>query len=172
MGDLLRYALTHGSRDSVTLREEWEFVENYLAIERIRMGDRLCVVSEVASDALRHQVPPFCLQPLVENAIRHGLDAKPGGGTLSISITSEPDRLLLRVRDDGVGAEAPVAKPQTGIGLRALEKQLEVWDDGPGRLTVETRPGAGFAATVVLPIGNGAETTEPTGASGRNEVAS
>ncbi|NIR44669.1 MAG: hypothetical protein GWN99_10220 [Gemmatimonadetes bacterium] len=170
LGDLLRYALTHGSRASVPLREEWAFVENYLAIEQIRMGERLCVVTDVAADALRHQVPPFCLQPLVENAIRHGLDSRPDGGTLWISIDSEPDRLVLRVRDDGVGAETPVAKPQTGIGLRALEKQLEIWEDGPGRLTIDTRPGAGFTATVVLPTGNGAPNPEPTPASAESEV--
>lgn len=171
LGDLLRYALTNGSQDSVPLREEWAFVENYLAIERIRMGERLCVVSDVASDALRHQVPPFCLQPLVENAIRHGLDSRPDGGTLWIRIESQTDRLVLRVRDDGVGTELPVAEPQTGIGLRALEKQLEIWEEGSGRLTIDTSPGAGFTATVVLPTGNAAPNLEPRSSPEKSEVS-
>lgn len=156
LGELLRYALDHGARDQVLLREEWAFVENYLTIEQLRLGERLNVVRDVDPEALRRRVPPFCLQPLVENAIRHGLDPRPRGGTLEIRLAIECGRLALEVRDDGVGTRlSPESlsngEGSAGLGLRALDRRLAAWDDEmPGRLHIESTPGAGFVATVVF----------------------
>jgi two-component system LytT family sensor kinase len=157
LGELLRYALDQGRREQVLLRDEWRFVESYLAIEGIRLGERLCVQSDVDDAALGHAAPPFCLQPLVENAIRHGLDPKPPGGRLWIRLAREPDRLVLRVRDDGAGARLseeilPESVTGSGLGLRALQQRLDSWEDGPGRLEIESAPGEGFTATVTLPL--------------------
>jgi signal transduction histidine kinase len=159
LGALLRYSLDQGSQEQVPLRQEWAFVESYLAIEKIRLGGRLRVEFETEERALGVAVPPFCLQPLVENAIRHGLDPRPEGGTLWIRLAVESDELLLQVRDDGVGRRLEEPAPETngrgtGLGLRALQKRLENWEDAPGRLRIETAPGRGFTVTVTLPLGD------------------
>lgn len=158
LGELLRYALDHGSDEHVQLRDEWRFVENYLALERLRLGERLQLELSVDPEALARDVPPFCLQPLVENAIRHGLDPRPSGGTLSIRLVAESDRLILRVEDDGAGADLPEGAlpdttPGTGFGLRALAARLESWEEEPGEVRIETQPGRGFRAVVTVPSG-------------------
>lgn len=155
LGELLRYALDHGARDDVPLREEFAFVENYVAIESIRLGERLRVVRDVDDQALGLWVPPFCLQPLVENAIRHGLTPRPAGGTVWITIRLRDDVLSLAVRDDGAGADGSGERPVTGRGLSSLRQRVEAWDEGPGSLEVTTSPGGGFCATVRLPVDAG-----------------
>jgi LytS/YehU family sensor histidine kinase len=152
LGELLRYALDHGARDAVPLREEVAFVENYVAIEKIRLGERLRLVRDVDDRALSQWVPPFCLQPLVENAIRHGLTPRPAGGTVWITIRLQSGGLSLAVRDDGAGAADRGAGLGTGRGLGSLRQRVEAWEDGPGRLEVATSPGSGFCATVRLPV--------------------
>jgi signal transduction histidine kinase len=177
LGELLRYALDQGRRDQVLLREEWRFVESYLAIEGIRLGGRLCVQSDVDAAALELGVPPFCLQPLVENAIRHGLDPQPAGGRLCIQLARKPGRLILQVKDDGAGAQLaegalPGSVAGSGLGLRALQKRLEAWEDGPGRLDITTAPGEGFTATVTLPFSDGREPVEVVDTQSRSEPES
>jgi len=122
LGHLLRYSLDQGVQEQVSLRQEWEFMENFLAIESIRMGDRLRVQRETDRRAFDVPVPPFCLQPLVENAIRHGIDSRPEGGTLWLNVCVDADQLRLSVRDDGVGASwPPHSHKEGGLGLTALK---------------------------------------------------
>jgi sensor histidine kinase YesM len=150
LGELLRALLAIERREEVSLREELDLVESYIGIERARLGDRLCVEWEVASDVASAQVPPMLLQPLVENAIRHGVSRSPAGGRLTITARRQDTRLALEVRDDGPGPSVPHARAESGSGvglentrqrlthLYGDESRLELLRDGDWtRLVVE-----------------------------------
>jgi LytS/YehU family sensor histidine kinase len=145
LGESMRYLVDEGARDRVPLGAELRFVEDFLAIERVRYGDRLDVRMQIQPDALAFRVPPFCLQPLVENAIKHGIAPKSGGGTLLIDVGLQGDRLILRVSDDGVGADPGGLDGSKGFGLQALGARLKALG---GNLTFDTGIGRGFSATV------------------------
>jgi len=155
LGDLLRYALDGAESDEVQLSQEWEFTRNYLALEGLRLGTRLRLETEIDADALGSDVPSFVLQPLVENAIRHGIAPRPEGGTLSITILQRAEQLVLVVRDDGQGATAEQLANGRGVGLRVLRQRLETRFGDRARLEAVTAPGSGFTVTVTLPIGEG-----------------
>jgi LytS/YehU family sensor histidine kinase len=151
LGGLLRYALDEGFSDDVPLANEWEFVCDYLALESLRLGPRLCVQSELDEDALECLVPSFILQPLVENAVRHGLARRVQGGSLVIEASVKGDELLLRVRDDGRGASREETERTSGLGLRTLRQRLEARYNGSSRVEIVTAPGAGFEVIVAIP---------------------
>lgn len=153
LGDLLRYALDGAESDDVLLSQEWEFTKNYLGLEELRLGERLRVETSIDRDALDREVPSFVLQPLVENAIRHGIAPRPEGGRLGISIRQRNDHLLLEVTDDGQGAPTEYVVNGRGYGLRVLRQRLEARYGDHARVEVVTAPGSGFAVTVRLPTG-------------------
>lgn len=152
LGDLFRYALDRSGSDTVALADEWQFVEDYLAIEQLRLGERLRISTQVDEDVLEARVPPFCLQPLVENAIRHGLTPVPRGGTLRICAQAVNGNLVLEVTDDGAGMRADALATTEGFGLRAVREHVEQSVVGSGSLEIETTPGAGCCARVSLPL--------------------
>ena len=126
LGELLRALLAIEKREEVSLREEIELAEAYVGIEQARLGDRLEVRWDVADDVTSAQVPPMLLQPIVENAIRHGITRAPNAGTLVISAARSGSRLVLEVRDDGPG---PAASTETdnrggGLGLENTRRRL------------------------------------------------
>lgn len=145
LGELLRYALDEGAGDTVSLAEEWAFVRNYLALETLRLGPRLRVEVEMDAEALACRVPPFVMQPLVENAVRHAVAPRVEGGRVVISARVMEGVLVIRVQDDGPGAPPGAAERGKGLGLRALRARIAA------RLEIATAPGAGFRATVTLP---------------------
>jgi signal transduction histidine kinase len=151
LGQLLRYALDDRARDEVALADEWDFARHYLDLESLRLGRRLRVTSELEPDALECLVPPFLIQPLVENAVRHGIAPRPQGGCVSVRARVDGDRLVLCVSDDGAGAEPAALEAAEGLGLRALRLRLLARYDGGSCIRIDTAPGAGFAATVTLP---------------------
>ena len=110
---MLRYLLdaNRGAADRVPLREELDFVRDYLGLESLRLGARLAVVWKIDEAASEETIPPLTLQPLVENAIVHGIAPRTETGTVQIECTrlAPPDRLLLRVKDDGAGCTWPPA---------------------------------------------------------------
>ncbi|NTX57676.1 sensor histidine kinase, partial [Myxococcus sp. CA039A] len=124
LGDLLRHSLESHARQEVTLREEQAALVPYLDIEQIRFGPRLEVSWRLAPDVLDARVPYLALQPLVENAIRHGLAPRAEPGRIEISAEREGDVLRLFVRDDGMGP--PVGGPSRGggVGLSNLRARL------------------------------------------------
>ena len=117
LGELLRALLAIERREEVSLREELELVESYVGIEQARLGDRLRVEWDVAPDIASAQVPPMLLQPLVENAIRHGVSRSPQGGCLTIAAWRQDTRLALEVCDDGPGLPGPRAPVESGSGV-------------------------------------------------------
>ncbi len=152
LGDLLRMSLNTGDRQTVPLAEELQFVEAYLDVERVRFGDKLTVVTEVDDSLLAFQVPALLLQPLVENAVHHGVSLNPDGGCVTIRATREDAALRLTVCDDGPGLAVSTAPEEhTGLGLANARARLDaLYGDGCG-LTIEPREPRGVVVTVRLP---------------------
>jgi hypothetical protein len=123
LGELLRISINVHQQREISLEDELETAELYVAVERIRLADRLDVQIDVAPDALDLLVPPFLLQPLVENAIRHGIEPKVGGGTISIRARTAGTHLVLEIADDGNGGESSRGDG-FGLGLSTTEARL------------------------------------------------
>lgn len=156
LGELLRRMLEGASRQEVPLKQELEFIRGYLDIEEIRFRDRLTVVVEVDPDVMDASVPHLILQPLVENALRHGIEPHRSAGRLMIGASRTGDRLQLVVRDDGpgIGAEAgtqpDAARP--GIGLLNTRARLAQLYDTSFELDVGNLPAGGVEARVTIPF--------------------
>ena len=155
LGDLLRTTLEQKETQEVTLREELAFLKPYLEIEQARLEDRLTVVMNVAPDTLDARVPHLILQPLVENAVRHGIAARIEPGRVEISASREPDDrfLLLEIRDDGRGlGRASEAGSRMGVGLTNIRSRLEQLYGGEHRFTLENQAGGGVRVRISLPF--------------------
>jgi signal transduction histidine kinase len=152
LGDVLRYALDVQRGDGhVALREELEFVERYLAIERVRLGDRLRIENQVSPAALACRVPAFTVQPLVENAIRYAVACRAQGGRVRIAADREPDgRLCVVVSDDG--AAAPPTDGGAGLGLALVRQRLDAAFGAAAQVATE-RTEEGFVVTLRVPTG-------------------
>ena len=153
LGELLRFGqwVQQTGSDWVPLSREWAFVQSYLELERMRLGTRLHVDVEADASALEVPVPPFALQPLVENAIVHGVAPRAAGGRIEVSARRSDGRLWLAVRDDGPGAsEADIAaSPRTG--LRLLQERLAALYAGRARVAFESPAEGGFRVRLELP---------------------
>ncbi len=159
--DMLRYVLDskRGVADRVSLREELDFVRDYLALESLRLGTRLRQAWEIAPETLDDEIPPLTLQPLVENCIIHGIAPSVSGGCISISARRDAltHGLTLTVQDDGAGSDAALLNPppsvsqRQGIGLGALRRRFALDYEGRARLQVHTAPGAGFRVDIWIP---------------------
>jgi two-component system LytT family sensor kinase len=153
LSDLLRASLRADPTGEVRLDEELDLVEQYLAIQRVRFQDRLHVhvsASEAVQTAL---VPHLILQPIVENAVRHGIAPKESGGSVDVRAERVDGRLRLVVEDDGVGfGNAPAELAGSGIGLGALRSRLTYMYGGDHRLDVVARKPTGTVVTIELPF--------------------
>lgn len=150
LGDLFRYSLEQSEKLLVRLEDEWVFVRDYLAIEQMRLGPRLRVEMELDPSADECDVPPFALQPLVENAIRHGIGPKREGGTVRVSARRHGRMLELAVWDNGAGSDAAAVERSAGTGLRTLRQRLALDPACEGEVRVETQPNGGFRVCVAL----------------------
>jgi two-component system LytT family sensor kinase len=152
LSDLLRHILDEGAVQEVTLARELELVELYLGIEQVRFQDRLRV--EIAADpaALDAAVPPLSLQPIVENAVRHGIGRRSAAGRLAVHAARVGERLEIRVVDDGPGPTPEAANGAgQGIGLANTRARLARLYGEAAHLTLAHAPGGGAVATMVLP---------------------
>jgi signal transduction histidine kinase len=153
LGDLLRASLRHTAQPFVTLGEELTFLDNYLAIESARFEDRIVVSVHADETLVDLPVPSFLFQPLVENAIRHGVAPRLSGGRIEVSAARAGDQLVLRVHDDGVGLPAGWAVEQNGgVGLRNLQARLHHVYGQADLLRVRPLPTGGVDATVTVPM--------------------
>ena len=158
----LRASLVRTREAGGTLGDEVELLRAYLEILRIRMGKRLAFEFEVAPELLRQPFPPMLLQPLVENAITHGLECKIEGGTVLVKAVQENDSLIVSVIDDGLGLqESAFAKSTSaarrtasggGLGLENIRARLDALFGSAGRLTLRPGVGAGMTAVVSIPF--------------------
>jgi two-component system, LytTR family, sensor kinase len=153
LSDLLRLTLDRLGIQEVPLKEELEFLEKYLEIERTRFGDRLTVQMEIEPETLDVCVPNLILQPLVENAIRHGIAPKVGGGRLQIVARRTGDRLWLMVRDTGPGlTQAKLDAFNSGVGVSNTRSRLEHLYPGAHRFDFHEPSDGGLAVTIELPV--------------------
>jgi len=148
LGDFLRRTLALGAREAVSLSDELALVDRYLDIEQVRFGERLRVERHVDPGTLECRVPPLLLQPLVENAIKHGLAESLDGGALRLEARREGGRLVLAVENpvDAGGA----ARPGEGVGLEIVRRRLAALGSDLARLEVRRTDGR-FRATLELP---------------------
>lgn len=146
----------------VPFREELAFTDDYLHIEVVRFGEKLKVVKEISEDTLDIVVPGMLLQPLIENSIKHGLEPRISGGTVTLRSRIAPDGMLLvEVEDDGVGIAperndaSPVSgivPPGTGIGVKNVRERMEVMYGDKARVEINSRPGRGTRVSLLMPI--------------------
>ena len=155
--EFTRYAFRR-ERPYVTLADELQYVEKYLRLEQARFGDRLSVRVEVAPEVLGAVVPVLSLQPLVENAVRHGVEARTGGGRLEIVGRDLGNDVELRVVDDGPGMDADRAKRllgrgavDGGIGLQNVHGRLRATFGIEYGLKLRSEPGRGTTVTMTIP---------------------
>ena len=154
LASVFRHVLAHSSRSMTTIREEIEFLRTYLYIEEARFGDRLRVTIDVAPEAAGQPIPSLILQPLVENAMKHGLGPKPGPGNIWISAHTEGDQVCVRIEDDGMGPQsAPAAAPGrvSWPDQRRRATAHALW--GPGFGEARAREGGGARVTLRIPRG-------------------
>jgi hypothetical protein len=151
LGEFLRTRLEAGGEQEVTLREELEALERYVDIERARFEDRLTVRVDVAPETLDARVPTLLLQPLVENAIRHGVAPRTGPGRVEVWAARDRDEIALRVRDDGLGL-SKAARPEEGIGLANTRARLEALHADAYRLELRGVEGGGLEVEVRFPF--------------------
>jgi len=154
LGDFLRRTLSLGARDDVSLGEELELVDRYLGIEQVRFGERLQIEHAVDPDAAMCRVPPLLLQPLVENAIKHGIQDLIEGGAVRIEARVDGGALRVVV-DNPVDADAPSRRGE-GVGLDNVRRRLAAFGERDAMLKSE-RKGDRFRVTLVLPVRTGAE---------------
>lgn len=151
LGDFLRTTLDGGGASTVTLAQEIAYAEQYLAIEQARLGERLRVRVTVAPDALDAEVPNLLLQPLVENAVLHGIVPFPDGGNLSIDVERTADRVQIVVRNEHSGEPSPVAAPTVaGLGLANTAERLRLASGSEGTLTCRQDDPRTWTATVAF----------------------
>jgi sensor histidine kinase YesM len=153
LSDLLRMTLENAGAQEVSLKEEMEFLEGYLEIEQIRFRDRLRVRVDIEADVLDAHVPSFILQPLVENAIRHGIAPKLNSGKIEIIVRRENKMLRLEVRDNGAGLESNGGGLlKEGIGLTNTRGRLAQLYGKNHHFQVRNVSGGGVLATIIIPF--------------------
>jgi two-component sensor histidine kinase len=150
LADFLRLTLQNARKDTVPLSEELDFLQRYVRIEETRLMDRLSVELDVEEETLGAEVPNLILQPLVENAIRHGIAPRPGPGRVDVRARKEGDRLILEVADDGRGLRENAA-PTEGIGLSNARERLGHLYGASGSLRL-TPLARGLSVTLTLPF--------------------
>ncbi len=149
LGELLRLTLERGSTQEVTLRQELEFLQKYLELQQTRFQDRLAVEINARPETLDARVPNMILQPLVENALKHGLAAQRRAGRVEINAERQNGDLCLRVLDNGVGL---AETKREGVGLKNTRQRLAQLYDGESRFELRNRIGGGVEAALTIPF--------------------
>jgi two-component system LytT family sensor kinase len=175
LASILRTLLKH--REAfVPFSEELAFTDDYLAIEVVRFGEKLRVVKEIAPESLDIIVPSMLLQPLIENSIKHGLEPRIGGGTITLRSRVESEMLVVEVEDDGVGMSPErtggdgISRQGNGIGMRNVRERVQMLYGVPSGVSAETgarveinsRPGRGTRIALWLPVLADATWPQPT----------
>jgi len=158
LGVLLRQSLDCKDRNEITLAQELTLLERYLSIQRVRFGERLEIRMEIEPATLNTMVPPMLLQPLVENAIRHGIERRVSGGTIAVSATAVGDQLQIHVLDNGIGVPRNWRMENaTGLGLRVTRERLEALypECSENCFTIRRREAGGTEVAIRIPLHRG-----------------
>jgi two-component system LytT family sensor kinase len=153
LSDLLRHTLDHSSKHEVELREEINFIKLYLSMQEMRFSDRLRIEFDVDPATTRALVPNLILQPLTENALRHGIGRSATAGLVGIRSAVEDGRLRLTVYDDGAGLrEGWQLAGSAGIGLANTVARLQQLYDDDHEFDLRNRSGGGVEVVIVIPL--------------------
>lgn len=152
LGELLRLSLDAGGEHQVTLRQELEFLNRYLDIQKARFGDRLTTHFDIDDGLYDALVPTLILQPLVENAVRHGISPRSAQGRIEIDAQVRGSMLCLRVRDNGAGLDESEPARREGVGLGNTRARLRQLYGPDQNLTFAARPGGGVVVTLTFPL--------------------
>jgi len=156
LNDILHATLAQSAPEKVPLSQELDTVNHYLAIEQMRFSDRLQIVTSVDPGALDGLVPCFLLQPLLENAIRHGISNCEDGGIIQTSAVKERGKLVIQVRDNGPGL-ATTPQSGHGIGLRNTSERLAHFYAEQSSLRIDSPPSGGFVVSITIPYERAAQ---------------
>lgn len=152
LSKVFRHVLMNTDQQLIRVSEEMEFLRTYLGIEQVRFGERLSVRMELDPAVAQEKIPSLILQPVVENAIKHGLAPKIGAGRLSITARPEGEFVRLAVEDDGVGANAvPAHLNGNGLGLKIIAERLRTLYHDRAVLRFEAAESAGSRVTILIP---------------------
>ena len=153
LGDLLRMSLESKDRQEVPLAEELAFLEHYLEIQKIRFGDQLGIEIDIHPDVRYASVPSLFLQPLVENAIRHGISKRSWGGKIKVAAAPVDGHLYIEVLDDGVGLPPGwTMENSSGLGISVTRERIAGMYPGQSRFEVHQRDIGGTAVEIELPL--------------------
>ncbi|HSB29632.1 MAG TPA: histidine kinase [Pyrinomonadaceae bacterium] len=153
LSDLLRHALEHSDRQEIELKEELNFIRLYLKIQQMRFSDRLQIQFDIDPETTKALVPNLLLQPLLENALRHGIGRSAAVGSIVIASKKENDRLLIKVTDNGAGLRTDwQLKSSSGIGLANTVARLQQLYGENHRFNIQNRDHGGVEVEVVLPF--------------------
>jgi Putative regulator of cell autolysis len=153
LADLLRYATDSSKRDFVPLKNELQFVQDYIALESKRLEDRLTTKFQIDQSLYSYPVPPMILQPLVENAIKHGIAPAEEGGSVFVHIQRQKDEIIFRITNTGIGISCadPLATSD-GVGLKNTDARLRKIYGDSARLRIQPLAEGGCEVTFTLPL--------------------
>lgn len=152
LSDFLRHAAEDSTRPQVPLAQEVERLRQYLEIQKARFAERLQVTLTIPVELLAAQVPSLILQPLVENAIKHGISKRAQGGEIQVAAAQANGRLNLRVGNDGPGLPEELEKGRTGIGIANLRNRLQLMYGGGFELSLRNQTAGGVEVSISLPL--------------------
>jgi two-component system, LytTR family, sensor kinase len=152
LSEFLRRASEDSHRSQVTLLEEVEYLQRYLEIQKVRFGERLQVSVDIPAELLRAQVPNLLLQPLVENAIKHGISKRVAGGTVRVAGACHEGNLCLRVYNDGSSLPVDWEAKNTGVGIGNLRTRLHILHGKGSGLQLRRADAGGVEVVVTLPF--------------------
>ncbi|MEZ9654296.1 sensor histidine kinase [Vibrio splendidus] len=152
--DLLRVTLKNSRTDQSTVSQEVDLIDAYLNIQKIRLAERLEFSIETHGISNLQVIPPFLIQPLVENALTHGIEPKAAGGQVNICITQQVQSLKIEVSDNGAGLKAPSISAGHGVGLSNIRQRIETLYGDKASLTITEQAEGGVVSTILLPLIN------------------
>jgi len=154
LGDLLRLSIEARDRQEVPLAEEMAFLDHYIAIQKIRFGESLNIETSISAEVKYALVPCLIVQPLVENAIRHGISRRASGGTVAVTAQRSGQQVEIRVMDDGVGLPPTwTLENSAGLGLSVTRERIAgLHPDGSSRFAVKRRDIGGTEVEIFLPL--------------------
>lgn len=151
--ELLRTTLAVSRQSHTTVGHEIRLIEAYLAIQKVRLDHRLTFTINIAPELQEITIPPMLIQPLVENAIKHGIEPQKRGGTITISIEkTTSQRLIITVQDDGIGLDASAQTKGSGVGLSNIKQRVHALYDNHAQMSIQQPEKGGFKVTIELPI--------------------